>query len=59
MRILRAYLADEISLGKAAELLELSRFDLQARFLRLGVSLRLGPATLEEAWEEIRAARSL
>jgi predicted HTH domain antitoxin len=59
VRILHAYLADEISLGKAAELLELSRFDLQARFLRLGVPLRLGPATLEDALEEIRAARSL
>jgi len=57
--ILRAYLADEISLGKTAELLDLSRFDLQARFLRLGVPLRLGPASLEDAWEEIRVARSL
>jgi len=59
VRILRAYLADEINLGKAAELLDLSRFELQARFLRLGVPLRLGPATLEDALEEIKAARSL
>jgi predicted HTH domain antitoxin len=58
-RILRAYLADEINLGKAAELLDLSRFELQASFLRLGVPLRLGPATLEDAWEEIKAARCL
>ncbi len=58
-RSLRAYLAGEISLGKAAELLGLSWFSLQASFLRLGVPLRLGPATLEDAWEEIRAARSL
>jgi prevent-host-death family protein len=49
---LRAYLADEISLGKAAELLNLSRFELQARFLRLGVPLRIGPSTLDEAWAE-------
>ncbi len=59
VQALQAYLADEISLSKSAELLSLSRFELQARFLRLGVPLRLGPATMEEAWAEIKAARSL
>lgn len=59
VKALRAYLDDEISLGKAAELLDLHRLQLQERFLRLGVPLRLGPATLEEAREEIRVARSL
>ncbi len=54
--VLRAYLADEISLGKAAELLSLSRFDVQERFHRLGVPLRLGPSTLEEARAEVAAA---
>ena len=53
---LRAYLADEISLGKAADLLDLSRFELQDRFLRLGVPLRLGPASLEEAKAEVAVA---
>lgn len=53
---LRAYLADEISLGKTADLLGLSRFELQERFLRLDVPLRLGPATLEEARAEVSAA---
>lgn len=53
---LNAYLAEEISLGKAADLLGLSRFELQERFLRLGVPLRLGPATLEEARAEVNAA---
>ena len=53
---LRAYLADEISLGKTADLLGLSRFELQDRFFRLGVPLRLGPATLDEARAEIAAA---
>ena len=53
---LHAYLAEEISLGKAADLLGLSRFELQERFLRLGVPLRLGPATLEEARAEVSAA---
>src|SRR4029077_7312182 len=42
--ILQSYLDDEISLGKAAELLALSRFELQERFHRLGIPLRLGPA---------------
>lgn len=56
---LHAYLADEISLGKAADLLGLSRFELQERFLRLGVPLRLGPATLEEAQAEVKAALSI
>lgn len=53
---LQAYLAEEISLGKAADLLGLSRFELQERFLRLGVPLRLGPATLDEARAEVSAA---
>jgi hypothetical protein len=53
---LQAYLADEISLGKTADLLGLSRFELQDRFFRWGVPLRLGPATLEEAHAEVAAA---
>jgi hypothetical protein len=56
---LRSYLDGEISLGKTSELLGLSWFETRERFLRLGVPLRLGPATLEEAREEIRTARSL
>ena len=54
--LLRAYLTEEISLGKAADLLGLSRFELQECFLRLGIPLRLGPATLEEARAEVSAA---
>jgi len=54
---LRAYLAAEISLGKAAELLGLHRLELQARLHRLGIPLHLGPATLEEARAEVAAAR--
>ena len=56
IEVLRAYLAKEISLGKSAELLGLSRFDLQARCLRLGIPLRLGPSTLEESQQEIAIA---
>jgi len=56
---LQAYLADEVSLGKASDLLGLSRFELQDRFLRLGIPLRLGPATLEKARAEVAAALKL
>ncbi len=54
---LLAYLNQEISLGKAAELWGLSRFELKARFLRLGVPLRQGPASLAEARAEVEVAR--
>jgi len=57
-RIIRDYLDERISLGKAAEQLGLSRFELQERFHRLGAPLRLGPATIEEAREEIAVLRS-
>jgi predicted HTH domain antitoxin len=53
---LRRYLAEEISLGKASELLGINRFELQERFHRLGVPLRIGPATLEEARADVAAA---
>jgi predicted HTH domain antitoxin len=52
----RDYLAEKISLGKAAELLHLSRFELMDHFQRLGVPLRSGPATLQEARAEVAAA---
>ncbi len=55
-KALRAYLAAEISLGKAAELLGLHRLELQARLHRLGIPLHLGPASLDEARAEIAAA---
>jgi antitoxin (DNA-binding transcriptional repressor) of toxin-antitoxin stability system len=59
VQALRACLAMEISLGKAAELLGLHRLELQEHLHRLGAPLHLGPATLEEAWAEIEAARSI
>jgi hypothetical protein len=53
--VIAAYLEGDISLGRAAELLGLSRFDLALRFNRLGPPLRLGPATIAEAREEREA----
>ena len=58
-RILRAYLDDVISLGKAAEQLGLSRFELAERFHRLGVPLPFGPTSLEDARSEIAAMRKI
>ena len=56
--VLAHYLAESISLGRAAELLDMYRLDLQARFARLDVPLRIGPATLEEARAEVEAIRT-
>jgi prevent-host-death family protein len=56
-RILRDYLHDEISLGKAAEELGLSRFDLADRLHRLGIPLPFGPVSLEDARSEIAVMR--
>lgn len=55
--IVGAYLDHQINLGKAAELLEMDAFQLQARFLELGIPLRLGPADVDEARAEVAAAR--
>ncbi len=51
------YLAGAISLGRMAELLGLPMADLQMRFVRLDVPLRLGPQTMEEARMEVENAR--
>jgi hypothetical protein len=47
--VLAHYLAEEISLSRAAELLDLSWLDLRTRFLRLDVPLRTAPSDLAEA----------
>lgn len=56
--VIHAYLAEHISVSKAAEQLGLSRFDLLARFERLGIPLRQGAASLEDARDEAEAARA-
>jgi prevent-host-death family protein len=55
-KVISDYLEKRVSLAKAAELLDLSRFELMERFERLGLPLRQGPLTLEEVREEIAAA---
>jgi predicted HTH domain antitoxin len=56
-RVLRDYLDERINLGKAAELLQLSRFELEDSFLRLGIPLRRGARSIEDAQAEIASAR--
>lgn len=58
-KALRGYLAEEISLGKLADILQVNRFVLMDSFRRLGLPLHLGPASLEEAREEVAAMRDL
>lgn len=54
-RVIAAYLDGDVSLGRAAHLLDLSRFELTERFNRLNLPLRLGPANAEEARAELDA----
>jgi predicted HTH domain antitoxin len=53
--VISTYLDGDISLGRAAELLNLSRFELMARFNRLGLPLQLGTTTIAEAQAEVDA----
>lgn len=55
-RVLAYYLADEISLSRAAELLETSWLDLRTRFLRLDVPLRTAPQDLAETRADVANA---
>ena len=55
--VVAAYLDGDISLGRAAELLHLSRFELMQSFNQSGISLRLGSATAEEAQADLEALR--
>jgi predicted HTH domain antitoxin len=56
-QVITAYLDGDISLGRAAELLGFSRFELAERCNRLDIPLQLGPANVEEAKGELEALR--
>jgi predicted HTH domain antitoxin len=56
--VLAHYLAGAISLGRAAELLEIPWLDLRSRFLRLDVPLRTAPIDLHEARLDVEVADS-
>ena len=57
-RVLAHYLAGAISLGRAAELLDLPVLDLQFRFQRLDVPLSLGAEDHYSAIDEIEGAKN-
>lgn len=51
-RVLAAYLDADISLGRAAGLLGLSRLEMANRFQCLGLPLQIGPRIADQAREE-------
>jgi predicted HTH domain antitoxin/PHD/YefM family antitoxin component YafN of YafNO toxin-antitoxin module len=55
-RIMAAYLDGHISLGRAATLGGLSRYELDERCRRLDIPRRIGPETIEEARAEVDTA---
>jgi hypothetical protein len=56
--VLAHYLAGAVSLGRAAELLDLPWLDLRTRFVRLDVPLRTAPADVGEARRDVEVAQS-
>jgi predicted HTH domain antitoxin len=54
--VLAHYLAGAISLGRAADLLELPWLDLRTRFQRLDVPLRVAPIDVDEAKLDVEEA---
>jgi predicted HTH domain antitoxin len=56
--VIAAYLDGDISLGRAALLLGVSRFELQAHFNRLGLPAQPGPLSLNEARAEYTAIQT-
>ena len=54
--VLAHYLSGAISLGRTAELLDVSWLELRTRFLRLDVPLRTAPANLDEARRDVQVS---
>ena len=52
-RVIAAYLDGDVSLGRAAQLLGVARFELTERLGRLGLPLHMGSATVGEARQEL------
>lgn len=55
--VVDAYLDEQISLGKAAELLGVHRAALQKRFVEMGIPVRIGAETFEEAQAEVESIK--
>ena len=56
--VLEAYLTGDTSLGRTAELLRMSRWELQDRLERLGIALQDAPEDMASAVDEAAALRS-
>jgi predicted HTH domain antitoxin len=56
--VVNAYLDEEISLARAASLLELHAIELRARFLEKGIPIKLGPVDKADAQAEVEALRT-
>jgi len=56
--VISAYLDEEISLARAASLLELHPFELRECFTEKGIPLHLGPVDQADAQAEVDALRA-
>ena len=56
--IVNAYLDEQINLGKAAELLDMSEIELRKKFMLMGIPVRHGSGNAREARAEVDAIRS-
>ncbi|HUX75883.1 MAG TPA: UPF0175 family protein [Anaerolineae bacterium] len=56
--VVSAYLDEEISMARAASLLDLHPLELRERFIEKGIPLRLGPTDKADAQAEIDALRA-
>ncbi|ADJ17254.1 UPF0175 family protein [Halalkalicoccus jeotgali] len=57
--IIGLYVLEELTLGQAAERLEISRFEMREILHEGGVELRLGPKDIDDASSEIDVALNL
>jgi predicted HTH domain antitoxin len=57
--VLGYFLSGGLSLSRAAELLDTTYMDLRIRLHRLGLPTFQGPQTIEEARQEVAAARAI
>ena len=56
--VINAYMDEEISMARAASLLELHPLELRERFIEKGIPLRLGPVDEADARAEADALRA-
>ena len=57
-RVISTYQDEEINLGNAASLLDMHELELRDKFIKLGIPLRVGPATIAEANAEVQTMDS-